>query len=211
MADPADGVVEDLGGRESLVTALMGHNPETSSRQTLHEGVESPQSGAEGEVGNGLGRHVVVEEVEGNRKLGDVASNITQTADGRALEAVLGNGRAQLANGIVGDLELVAVGVDELAVALRSNLGLRAERREGGVRGRAGWGIGGRVRNGRGSRVGGDIASQSTRRAGGGGSSHLELEDKMSKTMVSETLSSERRGNGKEQVVENLLGMQIVC
>ena len=43
MEDPADGVVEDLGGGEGLVTTLMSHDPEASSGQTLDEGVQSPQ------------------------------------------------------------------------------------------------------------------------------------------------------------------------
>ena len=48
MEDPADGVVEGLGGRESLVTTLVGNDPEAGSEQALEDGVESPQSSGRG-------------------------------------------------------------------------------------------------------------------------------------------------------------------
>ena len=39
MADPAGGVIENLGGREGLVAALVGENPETGAEETLDDGV----------------------------------------------------------------------------------------------------------------------------------------------------------------------------
>ena len=174
VANPANGVVENLGGGEGLVAALVSHDPKTSARQALNEGVECPQDSADRHRGDCLGCDIVVEDVEDGRELDDVASDVTQTADSGALKAVLGDSRAKLANGVVGDLELVAVGVDELAGRLSGSLSLRAKRRERGIGGRSGRGVGGRVRNGRRSRVGGDIAPQCARRAGGCSSSHLE-------------------------------------
>jgi len=57
-----------------------------------------------------------VEDVEGGSERGKVTSNVAETTEARALEAVLGDGIADVLDGVVGDLELVAVGVEELAI-----------------------------------------------------------------------------------------------
>lgn len=48
MAEPANRVVQHLGGRERLVAALVGHDPQTGSEETLDDSVEGPQTGASG-------------------------------------------------------------------------------------------------------------------------------------------------------------------
>lgn len=42
MTDPASRVIENLGWRESLVTALVCKNPETGAEKALDDGVENP-------------------------------------------------------------------------------------------------------------------------------------------------------------------------
>lgn len=49
------------------MTALVGHDPEAGSKETLDDGVPSPQRSSDGSRRNGLGSHVVMEEVEGGR------------------------------------------------------------------------------------------------------------------------------------------------
>jgi hypothetical protein len=55
MENPANCVVDGLGLREGLVTALVSNNPDTSGEQASEEGVESPQrdpcNGVESRVG----------------------------------------------------------------------------------------------------------------------------------------------------------------
>ena len=65
MADPSDSIVEDLARRERLVAALMSQHPQTSTEQTLDEGVQTPKSGPEIEVGNILRCEVSVGKEEG--------------------------------------------------------------------------------------------------------------------------------------------------
>lgn len=48
VGNEANRVVQHLGGRERLVTALVGHDPETSAEQTLDECVTSPQTSSDG-------------------------------------------------------------------------------------------------------------------------------------------------------------------
>lgn len=46
VADPAGGIVEDLGGREGLMAALVGQHPEAGSKQALEDRVEGPEDSA---------------------------------------------------------------------------------------------------------------------------------------------------------------------
>lgn len=113
MEDPADGVVEGLGGRESLVTTLVGNDPEAGSEQALEDGVESPEASSNGGRGNVLGSNEVVAEDEGGSDADNVAGDVVETSGSRALEAVGGDGLTDLLDGVVGDLELVAVRVEQ--------------------------------------------------------------------------------------------------
>lgn len=112
VAYPADGIVDDFGGREGLVSAFVGEDPQAGAEEALDDGVDGPEGGAGGGGGDGGGRHVGVEEVEGRGEAGDVAGDVGETQGGVALEALLGDGADDVAHGVVGELELVAVGVD---------------------------------------------------------------------------------------------------
>lgn len=73
-----------------------------------------------------------MEEVEGGGQAGDIAENVVEALDGRAFETMLGNGIVDVLDGVVGDLELVPVGVDQLTVGLS---GLVIHLGHGGERG----------------------------------------------------------------------------
>lgn len=176
VGDEADRVIQDLGRRERLVTTLVGHDPEAGAEQALDESVSSPQSGASGGRGDRLGSHVVVEEVEGGCKRGNVASDIVQALSCGALEAVLWDGIADVLDGVIRDLERVAVRVQEGAAGVLDLCVVDgAQGRERGVRRRAGRRVEGRggcrVGRRRLHRVGGDIALHH-RVLGTGGGSH---------------------------------------
>lgn len=46
VAEPADGIVQSLTWREGLVSTLVCEHPEAGPKQSLDEGVSSPQSGS---------------------------------------------------------------------------------------------------------------------------------------------------------------------
>jgi hypothetical protein len=116
VAEPAYGIVDDLRGRESLVSAFVSQDPESGAEETLDRSVHRPERGA----GRGgwyvLGRDEGVEEVECRGETGDVAGDIVQSQSGVALKALLGDGADDISHRVVGELELIAVGVDELCV-----------------------------------------------------------------------------------------------
>lgn len=120
VADPSDSVVQDLGRRESLMTALVCQNPNTSTDQTLNDGVKSPQDDAHRHGWHRLGGYIVVEDIEDGRKDGEVLEDIVQTLDGRALVAVGRDGIPDLLDGVIGNLELVTIGVEHLAAGVLS-------------------------------------------------------------------------------------------
>lgn len=180
VEEPASHIVNELRVREGAVAALVGNDPEASTEETLEDGVQAPESNADGLGGNCLSRHVVVEDVEGGGEANDVADNVAVTLEGRALEAVLGNGIAELLDGEVGRGELVAVCVEQVVIVASlggGELSILVNRGHGAERG----GRGRRTRRvGRGDdgrrlgRVSGDgsskaAASQPLGREGGGG------------------------------------------
>lgn len=126
VADPANSVIQDLGGRESLVTTLVSQNPDAGSNHTLDHSVQGPQGHASGHEGNGLGGDIVVEKVKDGTQDGKVTEDIVQAGNGGAVEAVSGDGIANLLDGEVGHLELVAVGVNHLGVLLDVHGGQRS-------------------------------------------------------------------------------------
>lgn len=155
VADEARGVVQDLGGREGLVAALVGQNPETGAKEALDDGVETPEGRARRGPGDVLGSDEVVGEGKGEAETGDIPEDVGEAAQARALEAVLGDGIADVVDREVGQLELVAVGVEQGAIGL---LGLgvvdRGHGREGRGRGRLAGGVAGGALGGGGGRVG---------------------------------------------------------
>jgi len=100
------------------VTALVGKNPETSTEKTLDDGIQCPQCRADWRGGNVLGSNKFVEQEECGCQTGDIPSHVAQPSQSRSLEAVLGNGISNVINSEVGQLELVAVGIDELSIWL---------------------------------------------------------------------------------------------
>lgn len=170
VANPANGVVERLGRREGLVAALVGKHPQTGSEKTLHKSVASPQGRPCGCRRNRLRSHIVVEEVEGGGQRSDIASNVAEATQTGALEAVGGNGIAELLDGEIWEFKLVAVCVEQLAVRLLClELVDGAERGERG----AGRGASGRVHGGNGHGVhvggGGPLQNRVLGSRGGGG------------------------------------------
>lgn len=144
VKEPAGHVADSLGSGEGTVAALVGKDPDAGTEETLEESVDTPEDHAGSLVGDVLGGHKVVPEVEGGGQKSNVTGDIAEAAEVGPLEAVLGNGIADLLDGEVGDLELVSVSVDELAVILLGSRGVsRGKRRKRGRRGRVTGRIGG--------------------------------------------------------------------
>ena len=76
VAHPAHGIIQLLRRGEGLMTTLVRQDPKTSGRQSLDEGVQSPENGADGGRRNVLGGHKVVEDIEHRGENGDISSNI---------------------------------------------------------------------------------------------------------------------------------------
>lgn len=112
VKNPASNVVDDARIGESTVTALMGNNPETSTEKTLKNGVHGPQTSAGGGGRDIFGGHKVVPDAESGSQEDNVAEDITVSLESGALEAVLRDGIVDVLDGKVGNLELVAVGVE---------------------------------------------------------------------------------------------------
>lgn len=142
VADPANGVVQDLGGGEGLVTTLVGQNPHAGADETLHDGVQGPEGHAGRQEGDSLGGDIVVEKVEDGSQNGQVTEDIVQTGGGGAVEAVSGNSIADLLDRIIWDLELVAIGIEHLADLL-----FRSHGGKGGRGGRLARAVKGRGRD----------------------------------------------------------------
>ena len=114
VADEADSVIERLGGRERLVATFMGHNPQTGTKASLNESIEGPSSCTDA-IRRNVGRSPqCVKEGEGGRKGEDVSSNIHQASGRRTLEAVLGYSITNIVDGELGNLEFIAMGIDQL-------------------------------------------------------------------------------------------------
>ena len=92
MTDPSGRVVENLGGRERLVTALVGKHPEASSEKTLDDGIQEPQRRANWRGGNVLGGDEFIEEEECGSQTGNIASHVAQPPQSRSLKTVLWDG-----------------------------------------------------------------------------------------------------------------------
>merc|ERR1712072_12325 len=101
VREPANGVVEGLGRREGLMTALVRQYPEAGAEEALKEGVASPQSSAEG-IRRHVGRCAVgVEEVEGACHKCYIASDVAQATKTRPLKAMLGDSIADVLDRVV--------------------------------------------------------------------------------------------------------------
>lgn len=112
VKNPASNVVDETRIGESTVTTLVGNDPETGTEETLKHGVYGPQTSAGGGGGNVFGGHEVVPDAESGGQEDNVAEDIGVSLESGALEAVLRDGIVNVLDGKVGDLELVAVGVE---------------------------------------------------------------------------------------------------
>jgi hypothetical protein len=119
MADPADSVIQNLGGGESLVATLVSQNPDTGTDHTLDNGIDGPQDHSRRQRGDGFRSDIVVEGIEDGRQDGNIAEDIVQAGGGTALIAMSGDGVSDLLDSVIGDLELVSIGVQHLALVLR--------------------------------------------------------------------------------------------
>lgn len=128
--NPADNVVVELGGGEGAMAALVSQDPETCSKETLEESVQTPEDEADWVRWDGLGSDKVVEEVEGGGQASAVTEDIAQTKKTVALKTVLGNGIPNILDGVVRDLERVAIRVYQLSIVDLGS-GIRIERGHG--------------------------------------------------------------------------------
>ena len=118
VTEPAGSVVENLRGGERLVATLVSEDPETSTKETLDDCVDSPEPSAYWSGRDIFRGDEFVEEQEGDCETGDIPSNIAQTPQARSLEAVLRNCISNIIDGEVWKFELVSVGIKERAVTL---------------------------------------------------------------------------------------------
>lgn len=158
VTDPTNGVVQLLRRREGLVTALVSQNPDTGTEETLENGVQPPQSKPQRVGRHVLGGHKVLEDIEDGGEGDHIPDHIGQTSDGGALEAVSRDSITDLLDGVVGDLKLVAIGVDHLALAILFSI--RRHGRERGGRRRVTRAVQGRRRGRDVAGVGGRVAVQ---------------------------------------------------
>lgn len=98
------------------MTALVGQNPDTGTVQTLDDGIEPPQQNTRRVRGNGLGSDIVVEDIKDRGKDRDISEDIVQAGHGGAIETVGGNGIADVLDRVIGNLELIAIGIQHLAI-----------------------------------------------------------------------------------------------
>lgn len=131
VADPTDSVVQPLGRRERLVTTLVSQNPDTGTEETLKNSVQAPQGKPERVRRHVFGGHKVLKDIEDGGDDDNIPGHIGQTLDGGALEAVSRDSITNLLDGVVGDFELVAIGVDHLALILLFSIRLHGRERGG--------------------------------------------------------------------------------
>lgn len=141
VEEPARDVVDGPRGGEGLVTALVGEDPDAGAEEALEHGVQRPKTSAGGRRGDVLGGHIVVEDVKRRGEAEQVAGDVQVALEGGPLEAVGGDGVADILDGEVRGLEGVAVGVEEDAEVLALDDGFGGERGEGGGGGRGPGGV----------------------------------------------------------------------
>ena len=114
--NPAGEVVDQVGVGEGAVATLVGNDPETSANKTLDNGVDSPESGTHWLGGDVLGSNKVVVNCESGCEKCEITQNVGVASQSRAVEAMLGNGIANVLDGEVRRTELIAVGVNETTI-----------------------------------------------------------------------------------------------
>lgn len=114
VTKPAHSIVQNLALGEGLVTTFVGQHPQASTEETLHNGVQKPETSSQRGRWDRFWRDESVEEVEGGRQRDDVSCNIVETSGRRPVETTLGDGIVNVFDGVIWDLEGVAIGVNQL-------------------------------------------------------------------------------------------------
>ena len=96
------------------MSALMSQHPQTSAEEALHKGIQCPQSSSYRCRRYILGGEVSVCQIEGDGQGSHVSGDIVEAGGSRSFEAVLRDGFVDVCNGVVGDLEVIAIGIDQL-------------------------------------------------------------------------------------------------
>lgn len=65
VADPAHGVVQDLAGRERLVSALVSQDPQSGAKEALDNSIQKPETSSERSRRDGFGGDKTIEEIKG--------------------------------------------------------------------------------------------------------------------------------------------------
>jgi len=116
VKDPADRVVQGFGGRERLMSTLVGKDPYPSAKAALGKRIKGPQCRSQTLGGNRLGRYKVVKDGKRCGKEKQVSENVIKACGGRSLKAVSWNGVPNLLDGEIWELELVAVAIEQNAL-----------------------------------------------------------------------------------------------
>ena len=116
MQDPASNVVQGLGVGKGAVAAFMRNHPDPNPKQTLEKSVERPKGETEVPGRYIRLRYVRVEDVKGENDKREVLDNITKPGESRFLEATCWDNVFDLLEAVFRNLELVAIGVYQLAV-----------------------------------------------------------------------------------------------
>jgi hypothetical protein len=110
--NPANGVIQDLGGGERLMPTFVSQDPQTCSKKTLDEAVKSPEGIANGFAGNSFGSNIVMEDIEGNGEAKHVSEDIAKPLQTGSLEAVGWDGISNVLDGEIWQLESVAIAIN---------------------------------------------------------------------------------------------------
>lgn len=116
VQNPANHVVDILVVRKRTMATLVGKNPQAKAKETNEVRVHHPE-GASGHSRGGLIareldlRDVGEAHVADGHHQNNIANHISERSDQGAVVAVLGNGRKNILNGVVGDLEVVSESV----------------------------------------------------------------------------------------------------
>lgn len=146
VQDPTNGIVDRLGLRVGLVTALVSNDPDTRHDETLGETVQGPSCKSRDgslDASADIRSQGGSTKVDGLERRVDVAGGVTQQGDedqvlgqvkrrldSRSFKAVLWDGREEVLDGKVGDVELVElVLVVGLGLSVRHLDGLTASGR----------------------------------------------------------------------------------
>ena len=97
------------------MTTFVSENPQACANAALEKCVQDPSYTTE-ELGRDVFRgYELMADQPGDGQIKKIPTNICQTSRGGTLEAVGGDSGTNIGDGEIGDLELVAIGVDQFA------------------------------------------------------------------------------------------------